>query len=56
MYSINMYWQLPGDITAVASRTTSLRLWLPPAVFDLTQHHHALADAEACAHIAMKIL
>ena len=24
--------------------------------FDLTQHHHALADAEACAHIAMKIL
>lgn len=24
--------------------------------FDLTQHHHALADAEACAAIAMKIL
>ena len=24
--------------------------------YDLTQHHHALADAEACAHIAMKIL
>ena len=24
--------------------------------FDLTNHHHALADAEACAHIAMKIL
>lgn len=24
--------------------------------FDLTRHHHALADAEACAHIAMKIL
>lgn len=24
--------------------------------YDLTQHHHALADAEACAMIAMKIL
>ena len=24
--------------------------------FNLTRHHHALADAEACAHIAMKIL
>ena len=24
--------------------------------FDLTNHHHALADAEACAHIAMRIL
>jgi len=24
--------------------------------FDLMQHHHALADAEAAAHIAMKIL
>jgi len=24
--------------------------------FDLTNHHHALADAEACAVIAMKIL
>lgn len=24
--------------------------------FDLTRHHNALADAEACAHIAMKIL
>ena len=24
--------------------------------FDLTNHHHALADAEACAEIAMKIL
>lgn len=24
--------------------------------FDLRNHHHALADAEACAHIAMKIL
>lgn len=24
--------------------------------YDLTNHHHALADAEACAHIAMKIL
>lgn len=24
--------------------------------FDLTRHHHALADAEACAHIAMRIL
>lgn len=24
--------------------------------FDLTRHHHALADAEACAHIALKIL
>ncbi|GHT72240.1 DNA polymerase III subunit epsilon [Bacteroidia bacterium] len=24
--------------------------------FDLTQHHHALADAEACTVIAMKIL
>lgn len=24
--------------------------------YDLTQHHHALADAEACAVIAMKIL
>lgn len=21
--------------------------------FDLTRHHHALADAEACAHIAL---
>lgn len=24
--------------------------------FDLFNHHHALADAEACAHIALKIL
>jgi DNA polymerase-3 subunit epsilon len=24
--------------------------------FDLTNHHHALADAEACAHIAIKLL
>ena len=24
--------------------------------YDLTNHHHALADAEACAHIAMAIL
>ena len=24
--------------------------------YDLQSHHHALADAEACAHIAMKIL
>ena len=24
--------------------------------FDLTQHHHALADAEACAEIAIQIL
>ena len=24
--------------------------------FDLTQHHHALADAEACAHIAIRLL
>lgn len=24
--------------------------------FDLTRHHHALADAEACAHIACAIL
>lgn len=24
--------------------------------FDLEHHHHALADAEACAHIAMRLL
>jgi DNA polymerase-3 subunit epsilon len=24
--------------------------------FDLTRHHHALADAEACAHIAYKLI
>ena len=24
--------------------------------YDLTRHHHALADAEACAHIAIKLL
>ena len=24
--------------------------------YDLTRHHHALADAEACAAIAMKLL
>lgn len=24
--------------------------------YDLQRHHHALADAEACAHIALKIL
>ena len=24
--------------------------------YDLTRHHHALADAEACAHIALKLL
>jgi DNA polymerase III subunit epsilon len=24
--------------------------------YDLTRHHHALADAEACAAIALKIL
>ena len=24
--------------------------------YDLTNHHHALSDAEACAHIALKLL
>ncbi len=24
--------------------------------FDLRHHHHALADAEACAHIALQLL
>ena len=24
--------------------------------YDLTRHHHALADAEACAHIAIRLL
>ena len=24
--------------------------------YDLTAHHHALADAQACAQIALKIL
>ena len=24
--------------------------------YDLTNHHHALADAEACAAIAMRLL
>ena len=24
--------------------------------FELTRHHHALADAEACAHIAIRLL
>ena len=24
--------------------------------YNLENHHHALADAEACAHIAMKLL
>ena len=24
--------------------------------YDLTNHHHALADAEACVYIAMKLL
>ena len=24
--------------------------------YDLTRHHHALADAEACAHIALQLL
>ena len=24
--------------------------------YDLTRHHHALADAEACAHIALRIM
>lgn len=24
--------------------------------YDLTRHHHALADAEACAHIALMLL
>ena len=24
--------------------------------YELTRHHHALADAEACAHIALKLL
>jgi DNA polymerase-3 subunit epsilon len=24
--------------------------------YDLVNHHHALADAEACAYIAMKLL
>lgn len=24
--------------------------------FDLTRHHHALADAEACAYIARELL
>ena len=24
--------------------------------YDLTNHHHALADAEACAHIALRLL
>lgn len=24
--------------------------------YDLSNHHHALADAEACAHIAIRLL
>lgn len=40
-----------GTIENYQLQTVALRCG-----FDLTRHHHALADAEACAHIAMEIL
>ena len=45
--------------------TTAMSLWLPnfqlqtvaeACGFDSKNHHHALADAEACAHIVIRIL
>ena len=51
------------DTLSASRRTFGCRLpnhQLPTVAkacgYDLTQHHHALADAEACANIAIKIL
>ena len=40
-------WQLPNH---------QLQTVAAACGYDLVNHHHALADAEACAHIAMQIL
>ncbi len=43
---------------APLSETTQPQLHLSAAAcgYEMENHHHALADAEACAAIAMKIL
>ncbi|ALO49016.1 3'-5' exonuclease [Hoylesella enoeca] len=40
-----------GELPNYQLQTVALRCG-----FDLKAHHHALADAEACAHIALRIL
>ena len=46
------------DFAAIDFETANHQLQTVAAAcgYDLTQHHQALADAEACAAIAMKIL
>lgn len=56
------YPDYPFFCTLVASRKVwpegrhNLDIIAARCGYDLTQHHHALADAEACAAIALKIL
>lgn len=56
------YPQYPFYCTLVAARRRlRLRSYRLPSVasvcgYELAQHHHALADAEACAAIAVKLL
>lgn len=56
------YPEYPFLCTLAASRRTlrlpdhKLNTVAAACGFDLTQHHHALADAEACAAIALQIL
>ena len=42
---------LRGELSNYQLQTVAARCG-----FDLKSHHHALADAEACAHIALRIL
>ena len=56
---------LPGDYDTLAASRKHFGYSLPnhqlqtvaaACGYDLENHHHALADAEACAHIAIMIL
>ena len=56
------YHEYEFDCTCVASRKRwpgghhNLDIIAARCGYDLKKHHHALADAEACAWIAMEIL
>ena len=61
------YYELPQHTNPFFCTLRAARKLLPQLVnhkldtvsayfgFDLKQHHHALADAEACAHIALEL-
>ena len=52
------YWHVPRLRRTFGSSLPNHQLHTVSAAcgFDLANHHHALADAEACARIALKIL